>query len=267
MTPAERTLLGKLLSLAHPTLPQTNRFRLRKLSQADFKRAVESRGTAIMPPKADVLKAFADDLTPVCGDDTGGVYAEWMAGPGTRPIVYLSSEGETQIAATNARELFGLLVRSAGEGWRFEDARKLATWELLTLDADKPGDAMANLLDGPQAEVDDEVRALVAAHDVPPIDDVAGRTRAAAHAQLWPFIDKLDTIVTGKPVHRMWFDAWNKPGADDAPVFTPKTRYQIGDRLLQSRKDLTVRVVVAAHTPPNRVLLAHRSATFLCAYT
>lgn len=269
----ERAVLTKLLGLRHPTTPQTNRFRLRKSTVADFNASVESRGQAASPPKkTGTLKAFGEDLKPVMGDDTGGSFVEWTMGPGERPILYLGSEGELEVAAANARELFGMLARSHGEGWGVREAMTFACWELTELDALKPMRNLAHLVEGEQAAVDEEVAALLASHDVPVVDDVLARVRAASQRYLWTFIDRLDVIVTGYKAQRPWFEAWNQPDADvaTARAFSPKERYTVGERVSYAWKDAALgpqRSVVIAHPQPNRVMLADRSTTFLRAYT
>ncbi len=273
VTPNERSVLTKLLALQHPTTPQTNRFHLRKLTMADFTRSVELRGQLASPPKpTGTLKAFGDDLKPVMGDDSGGVFVEWTVGRGERPILYLSSEGAIEVAGSDAGEMFGLFACTRGPGWDLFRAMTVAAWELTELDEVKPAHLVANLIEGPQAGSDDDVVAIMAAHDVPVAADVLPRIRAATERYLWAFIDRLDTIVTGYPAQRTWFEAWNRADADVATTraFSPKERYTVGDRITYTWKAQSLppqRAVVLAHPQPNRVLLADRSTTFLRAYT
>lgn len=259
----------KLLAVRHKTTPQTNRFRLRKSTNADFTWAVESRGQAAFPPKkTGTLQAFGDDLKPIAGEDAGGTFVEWTAGSKQRPILYLSSEGELQVAAANVMELFGMLAHHGEGGWGFWEAMNHATWELTALDVEKAARPVPHPIEGPQAPLDEEVAALLAANDVPVVTDVLARARAAARSYLWAFIDRLDTIVTGYKAQRPWFDAWNQPGADVATArpFSPKERYTVGERLTYVHKDASLgpqRGVVIAHPKPDRVLFADRSNTFL----
>ena len=225
MTPNERAILVKLLAVRHPTTPQTNRFRLRKATNTDFTGAVESRGQAAFPPKkTGTLEAFGDDLKPIAGNDAGGMLVEWTAGSKQRPIIFLSSEGEIQIAAAHVMELFGMLAHCGEGGWDFWEAMDYATWELTALDIEKAARPAPPVIEGPQAPLDEEVAALLAANDVPVVKDVLGRARAAARTYLWPFIDRIDTIVTGYKAQRPWYDAWNQPGADVATArpFSPE---------------------------------------------
>ncbi len=277
MIAAEKALLTKLLTVKHRKLPAENRFGLRKPTTADVNWAVESRGQAVSPPKkTGTLKAFGDDLKPVAGATAGGMFMEFTAGKYERPIVYLSSEGETAIAAANARELFGLLPYCPTEGdgescWGFMDAITGVSGDLLALNVEKAERNHRVLIEGPRGAVDDEVVQLLAAHDVPTAPEPLATIEAANRKFLWAFIDRLDTIITGFAAQHLWFDAWNAPDAElaSARAFSPKERYQVGERITyQPRADSPPRRgLVLAHPQPNRVLIADRSTVTMRAYT
>ncbi len=280
MIAAEKALLTKLLAMKHRKLPSENRFGLRKATTAQINWAVESRGEAVSPPKkTGTLKAFGDDLKPVAGDVAGGMFMEFTAGKYERPIVYLSSEGETAIAAANARELFGLLPYCGGaggtdgdvEGWSFMDAITGVSRDLLALDVEKAERNHRAVIEGTRGGVDDEVVQLLAAHDVPTAADPLATIEAASHKFLWLFIDRLDTIITGFPAQHLWFDAWNAPDAAlaSARAFSPKERYQVGERItyLQRADAPPQRGLVIAQPQPNRILIADRSTVTTRAYT
>jgi hypothetical protein len=265
-------VLAKLLAVEHRTTPRTNRFRLRKATTADFNWAVESRGQAVSPPKTTgTVKGFGEDLKPVAGDDAGGMFVELTAGRYERPIVYLSSEGETSVAAASARELFGLLPYCGGDGWDFMDAIGAVGRDMLALDVEKAERNHRSVVEQPRGTIDDEVVQLLAAADVPTVTDPLATIEAANRSFLWAFIDRLDTIITGFAAHHTWFDAWNAPGADmaSARAFSPKERFSVGERLTyQLRADAPPRRgIVLGHPQPNRVLIADRSLVVLRAYT
>jgi hypothetical protein len=267
-------VLGQLIKLPAPKLD------LKKTSAASFETKVDAFGEAAAPAKRDIRKAFGTSLVPIAGDNGGGVFAEWRATSGGRPIVYFGSEGNVEVAAHDLRELLGLLAYSDREGWSLKDAMGHWRDELTTLDADRiardkqreenglPGPVV---LSSPCAAIDARISAVLAPHDIPIPPDLLATVEAANGKHLWDLIDTLDVFVTGQKVFRLWFDAWSRD--EGARKFSPQEHYDVGEKVHYVSKmswgEVVGRGLVIGNPAPNRVLLADQHNTFAraCAET
>lgn len=254
-----RAVLAQLFKLASPKTDVT------KIGVKAFDERVDRVGEAAAPPTRDVRKKLGDSLLAVCGNGSGGVFAEWRAGTGRAPVVYFGSEGQLQIAAAGLREFLGLLAYRDRDGWNVMDAMAHCQKKLTTLPGDV-GTASDVVTSQPRAAIEPTVAEVLAAGGVSIPPDLLGAVEAANQAHLWAFFDAIDLAVCGHKAFRLWFEAWSDD-ARPAHDFSPQERYAVGDKLRYVSKvrgePVVGRGVVLANPAPNRVLIADEHNTFL----
>ena len=259
MTPGTKAAVAKMYKIAFGKVD------LEKPTAKGFELTVDSFGEAAEPPTTGLRKTLGAALVPLGADQTGGVYAEWLAKKNESPVVYFGTEGNLEIAASGTDEFLGTLAHCAGDGWRAKDA--MAYWRraLTTLDADKVAEPA--FFASPGAEVDADVAAVLGAHDIAVVPDVMASVEAANRKYLWAFIDAIDVLVSGHKAFHTWFDAWNRDDASGIRAFSPNEHYEPGERVTYISKrqsgETRGKGVVLANPRPNRVLLADGSNTFL----
>lgn len=262
---AQRDLSLVLTDLLKAGAPHVD---FKKPSLKGFETLVDSFGEATTPAKKGLRKMFGGSLAPLGMDASGGYFAEWAPRSGEKPIIYFGSEGQTYVAARDLRELLGQLPYCLGDGWGIQDAMKYWFNELTALDDELEKLPTAPATDD-QKEADRRMVSVLDNNEIPIVDDLLGTIEAANRKYLWVLVDAVDSMVSGYPSFKLWWDAWNEVKGTPR-TFSPKERYEVGECIRYPSKqpgaDGLGRGVVIAHPAPNRVLIGDQRVTFVRAY-